>query len=81
MSYNQVRASLGEKARTAHNVQSISNFEDTHPAAPSLSKLTLGSTAYNFYNPHIAKERGRPNVFSKPTAGTVFGGGIGSQGE
>lgn len=79
MSYKQATASLKEKAYSTPRVKDVAHFDDEHPAAPSLSKMTMGSTQYNFYNKQIAGERRRPNVFSKSTSGTVFGGGIGAQ--
>ena len=79
MSYSQVRASLQEKARSTSGVKDVADFQDEHPAAPSLSKMTMGSTQYNIYNKQFAGERRRPNVFSKSTSGTVFGGAIGAQ--
>lgn len=43
MSYNQVRASLGERAHTSHGVQSVAHFEQQGDRPMSLTQETAKS--------------------------------------
>ena len=63
----------------SQGVASVQHFEAVGETARAQSKLTRGSNVFNFHNADIARDRGRPNAFSKETTGTVYGGNIGTE--
>ncbi len=60
----------------SERIQDKATFQGPHAGA-SLNKNNRASTAFNFNNSDIARDRGRPNALSKETTGSIYGGSIG----
>jgi hypothetical protein len=67
---------LSSLSAAQNKVKDVQEF--TGPTAgASQSKYTRQSTSFNFLNSDIARDRGRPNAFSKETSSSIYGGAIG----
>lgn len=67
---------IQESGSPASNVRDTSSFQGPQ-AGVGINKFNRQSTSFNFLNTDIAKDRGRPNSFSKETTGSIYGGSIG----